>query len=406
MTDLAKRQLDDLAAFGGRPMFDSVLPIGQLAMPDVERFFGYARDIYENRRLTNNGPLVQELERRLAAMHEVDHCVTFANASLALVVLLHLIADGRRGEVIMPAFTYVGLPHLAQWAGQFPRFCDVDAATHTLDPAAVCAAINSRTTAILGVHQVNSPCDIAALSDIAAEHGVPLIFDAVHGIGCTRGGKAIGGFGRAEVFSLHATKLLNGFEGGYVTTDDQLLADALRSARNFGFAGESDVAALGLNAKLNEFHAAAALAGIDRLPDIIAVNRGRVAAYESAFADLPGLGWMPYADRGDTLNYEFALLRVPPDWPLSRDQLVALMRAEGALARAYYSPAVHQSMHCPPGAETGLTVTEQLAREFIQMPVGELVGAAEVACLAEFFRFCHAHGAAISARLTTDGVVR
>lgn len=403
MPDQAKHRVEDLALFGGKPQFARPLPIGQLAMPDQDRFFALARETYANQRLTNNGPLVQRLEARLAELHDVRHCIAFANASLAIVVLLRHLACDRHGEVIMPAFTYVGLPHLAQWAGQMPRFCDVDAETHTLDPAAVTAAICSRTIAILGVHQVNAPCHIDALSEIAEAHGIPLVFDAVHGIGCTYRGKAIGGFGRAEVFSLHATKLLNGFEGGYITTDDETLAEAMRMMRNFGFAGESEVATFGLNAKLNELHAACALAGIDRLPDIIASNRERVTAYRDAFAAVPSLGWLPYGNDGEARNYEFALLSVPPEWPLQRDELIDLIRAEGALARAYYSPPVHLSPHCPPEAKTVLPVTEQLAGEFIQMPVGELVGPAEVASLARLFAFMHDHAGEIRQRLAKGG---
>ncbi|MBI4996373.1 MAG: aminotransferase class I/II-fold pyridoxal phosphate-dependent enzyme [Rhodocyclales bacterium] len=401
---VAKRCIEDLACFGGPPLFARPLPIGQLAMPDEDAFFGYARQTFSNRRLTNNGPLVQELELRLAALHQVDHCIAFANASLAIILLIHLLAAGRRGEVIMPAFTYAGLPHLARWAGQTPRFCDIEADSHTLDPAAVAAAITDDTTAILGVHQVNSPCRILDLSAIAEQRGIPLIFDAVHGVACTFGGQPIGRFGRAEVFSLHATKLLNGFEGGYATTNDRRLAEDLRCSRNFGFIGESEVSALGMNAKLNELHAACALAGLDRLDDCIARNRARVVAYQEAFAGIPGLGWLPYGEAtGDVAerhNYEFALLQVPADWPLTRNQVVTLMRAEGALARAYYDPPLHHSPHCPEGiAVPDLPVTERLAQAFVQMPVGELVTTAEVVQLAVLFRFLHSHGEQIAQRL-------
>ncbi len=368
-------------------------------MPDQGRFFALAREIYVNQRLTNNGPLVQRLEERLAELHDVRHCIAFSNACLAIVTLLCHLAGDRHGEVIMPAFTYVGLPHLAQWAGQMPRFCDVDAESHTLDPAAVAAAIGKQTTAIMGVHQVNAPSHIDALSEIADAHGIPLIFDAVHGIGCTHRGKAIGGFGRAEVFSLHATKLLNGFEGGYITTNDETLSEAMRSMRNFGFVGESKVATLGLNAKLNEVHAACALASIDRLPEIIASNRERVKVYRDTFAAIPGLGWLSYGNDGEARNYEYALLSVPPGWPLRRDKLIDLIRAEGALARAYYSPPLHLSSHCPPEARAILPVTERLAGEFIQMPVGELVGEEEVEKLAELFIFMHDHAVEIRQRL-------
>ena len=394
-----KQTIDDLAIFGGPKLFDRPRPIGQLDLPDEEKFFAYARKIYESGCITNNGPLVQTLERQLCELHQVDHCVALANASLGLILLMEALADGRRGEVIMPAFTYPGLPHLAQWAGQYPRFCDVDPETHTLAPDAVEAAIGVETTAILAVHQVNSPCLIDELQAIGDAHGVPLFFDSVHGIHCTYNGRPLGSFGRAEIFSLHATKLLNGFEGGYATTNDGALADTLRMKRNFGIDRSGSVATLGLNAKLNEAHAALALSALDDQEQIIRRNRERVEAYHRHFAQIPSLVWIPY--RGTRMNYEFALLCVDPQWPLGRDVIVSVMREENALARPYYSPPLHLSSHCPPGmVPPHLPVTERLARGIIQMPVGELVNEADIMALAELMAFLFSHAPEVTSRLS------
>ena len=115
---------------------------------------------------------------------------------------MEIIANGRHGEVIMPAFTYAGLPHLAQWAGQMPCFCDIEHDTHTLNPVEVEKCINKNTTSIQAVHQVNSPCRIDELEAIASKYNVPLFYNGVHGVHCTYRGRPIGGFGRAEVFNL------------------------------------------------------------------------------------------------------------------------------------------------------------------------------------------------------------
>lgn len=397
---MSKLKVDDLAWFGGKPLFDSWRPFGQLALPEEEKFFARARSIYACKRITNNGPLVRELEHRLAVMHQVGHCITFANACLALILLMEIIADGRHGEVIMPAFTYAGLPHLAQWAGQRPRFCDVDWQSHTLDPAKVEKAICEDTTAILAVHNVNSPCRIDELEKLAGDSETPLIFDSVHGIHCTYRGQPIGAFGRAEVFSLHATKLLNGFEGGYITTNDNRLANTLRLKRNFGISGEAEVSFLGLNAKLNEIHAASALSCLEDLPRVIGRNRQRLLAYHEHFHGIPGLSWIPYQDENERMNYEFALLVVDPSWPIKRDEIVKLLRAENALARPYYSPPLHLSAHCPDFINPpALPVTEQLSRTIIHMPVGELLSQEDIARLGEFFRFMHKDACGIAERL-------
>jgi dTDP-4-amino-4,6-dideoxy-D-glucose transaminase len=394
-----KKHVADLALFGGTPLFDTGRPVGQLMLPDEKEFFRRARSMYTCKRFTNNGPLVRELEKKLARMHQVENGVAFANACLGLVLLMDILADGCNGEVIMPAFTYTGLPHLAQWAGQMPCFCDIEYDTHTLDPAEVEKNINANTTSILAVHQVNSPCRIDELETIASKYNVPLFYDSVHGVHCTYNGQPIGGFGRAEVFSLHATKLLNGFEGGYITTNDDQLADVLRKKRNFGIIGEADIVTIGLNAKLNELHAAAALACLEGQKEIVDRNRRRLSAYRMNFQNIPGVGWIPYKDEKERMNYEFALLTTGPDFPFDRDFIVKLFRAENAMAQPYYSPPLHLSSHCPASIRPpSLPVTEKLAREIIQMPVGELVSLEDIVIMADFFRFIYDQADAIRKR--------
>ncbi|HXV00336.1 MAG TPA: aminotransferase class I/II-fold pyridoxal phosphate-dependent enzyme [Caulobacteraceae bacterium] len=393
----AKRDVDDLAIFGGAPLFSTVRPVGQLSSPDEALFFELARGIFDRRRLTNNGPLVRDLERRLADMHGVAHCIAFANATIALITVLKIVAGPVRGEVILPAFTYPGLPHIVRWAGHAPRFCDVDWETHALSPARAAEAISPSTRAILGVHQVNSPCAIDAFVALTRERAIPLVFDAVHGVGCTHRGIPIGGFGAAEVFSLHATKLLNGFEGGYVTTHDDRLAQSLARARNFGMVDDGVIEGLGLNGKLNEIHAAAALACVDGLEGLIERNFARYDAYRSAFAGIAGLRVLSYPQNGERWNYEFVLLEVGPAWPLNRDATISLMRSENVLARAYYSPPLHMSENHAPASS--LPVTEALSHRFIQMAVGELLAIEDVWRIADFSRFLSANSEAIRARM-------
>lgn len=390
-----KRQVTDLALFGGRPLFDRIRPIGQLANPDPQRFFNLMKGAFERRRLSNNGPLVQELEARLAEFHAVAHCIAYANAGLALIVLIESIACGRKGSVIIPTFTYSGLPHIVRWAGQTPVFCDIDPDTHTLTAASVGAALREDTLMVLGVHQANSPCPIDPLQSLCTSRDLPLLFDSVHGLGATYRGKPIGGFGLAEVFSLHATKLLNGFEGGYVTTDNDELAALLRRKRNFGYTGECSIDTLGLNAKLNEIHSASALAALDALPAIIDRNHARLDAYRRAFEGIPGLSWVAYPDQ-NTTNAEFPLLRIAADWLVPRDALVAILRAEGALARPYYAPPLHlqHDQRHPP-----LPVAETLSRCIIQMPAGERVDARDIERLAALFRFIASNAEAVRTAL-------
>ncbi|MBG0790489.1 MAG: DegT/DnrJ/EryC1/StrS family aminotransferase [Desulfovibrionaceae bacterium] len=396
-----KKRVDDLALFGGQAEFASARPIGQLAIGPDEAFFNQAKRIFDGRRLTNNGPLVRDLEDSLCELHQVAECVSLCSASLAIMVLLKLLAVKGRTEVIMPAFTYPGLPHLAQWAGLTPRFADVLPTVHTLDPASVDKVASQDTAVILAVHQVNSLCDVAGLEYVAGKYGIPVVYDSVHGVGCTCDGARVGGYGVAEVFSLHATKIVNGFEGGYVTTNDAALAEKLRLARNFGFVGQDAISQCGVNGKLNELHAALALASLESVGEVIRRNRERYEQYLRHFLRVPDCSFLRYGEDSEW-NYEFVLLELSPAWKMSRDDVVAVLRRENALARPYYSPPLHLSPHMPEGLPVpSLPVTEQEAEKYIQMPVGELVDEDTIVRLAGLIAFMHDNQEDIAGRLAS-----
>jgi dTDP-4-amino-4,6-dideoxygalactose transaminase len=304
---VVKEKITDLALFGGSVLFKEPRPTGQLYLPDEAVFFNYLDEIYHTKRLTNNGQLVRLLEQRLAHYHQTKHCIAVANAGLGIILVLKHYANTKQGNVILPSFTYPGLKHIVRWADQIPNYCDIDYHTHTLDPKQVESRIQENTSAILAVHQVNSPCYINELQEIASSADIPLIFDSVHGIGCSYHGVPVGGFGAAEIFSLHATKVLNGFEGGYITTNNDDLANSLCSMRNFGFQGRDQVTTLGLNAKLNEIHAAMALASLAEINHVIHSNKLRYDEYCHLFRKIPELSMLPYNNNEEN-NYELPIL--------------------------------------------------------------------------------------------------
>ena len=403
---MIKRCIDDLAYFSDKPMFPEVRPFGQLWAPDRNKFYKYIESIYSEKRITNNGPLVRELEVRLADLHQCKHCVVFANACIAIISVLKLVAQTRTtGEVILPAFTYAGLPHLVRWAGFLPKFVDIDENSHAMSVESTEKVVTDLSTAILAVHQVNSPADIEAFSRISVKYNIPVIYDSVHGVCCSIDGVPLGGFGEAEIFSLHATKLINGFEGGYVTTNREDLARELKIIRNFGILREDATAMLGLNGKLNEIHAALALASLDEVQMLLSSNQKRFLKYSQEFSNVPEVSWVEYppiSRHGQKLdyNYEFFLLRIPDSWPLTRDEVIKLLRAEGALARGYYDPPIHLSSHYPSELEVpSLPVTEKLSQCYIQMPAGELVSDGDIEILKDWFCFVYENGSLIRDRL-------
>ena len=257
-----KSSTDDLATFGGAPLFSEFIHVGRPNVPDTEGLLKRIRRVLERRWLTNDGPEEQEFERQVANLCGVRHCVAMCNGTAALEIAIH--AAGLGGEVIVPSFTFVATAHALQWQGIQPVFCDIDE-KFCLDPFEVEKLITPRTTGVIGVHIWGQACNVESLTDVCRHHNLSLLFDAAHAFACTHKGKMIGGFGRAEILSFHATKFVNTLEGGAVVTNDDEFADRCRSMRNFGFSGEDLVTALGINGKMNEFEAVMGLASLDQM---------------------------------------------------------------------------------------------------------------------------------------------
>jgi dTDP-4-amino-4,6-dideoxygalactose transaminase len=395
MTPGAKTSISDLAVFGGRPAFGTSLHVGRPNVEGRERFVRRVEEIFDRRWLTNDGPVVQELERRMADLLGVRHCIAVANATLGLQLAAR--ATGLTGEVIVPSFTFVATAHALAWQGLDPVFVDIDPRTHTLDPAAVERAITPRTSGVLGVHVWGRGCDVEALRDICDRHGLRLLFDAAHALACTHGGTLIGGFGAAEVFSFHATKFFNSFEGGAITTNDDDLAARLRALRNFGYDEADCIVDVGINAKMSEVSAAMGLTSLESLGDIVRVNQNNYLGYAEHLAGIPGVSLSGPLE-GERSNYQYVVLELDRDaLGISRDQVLQVLRAEGILARRYFAPVCHRVRpYSERPDRPDLPATDALAERVLQLPTGTAVGPAELEVVAEVLRFAVAHGPEIA----------
>src|SRR5262245_59345547 len=261
-TKAAKPSLDSLALFGGSPLFAEPLHVGRPSFAASKRqVLARIEQVLDRRFVTNNGPLVQELEAKVAEFLKVEHCVAVVNGTVGLELVARALE--LRGDVIVPGFTFIATAHAFHWLGLRPVFCDVDRRSHALDPRRLEECLTPATSAVVGVHLWGEPCDVAALQAFADRHRLALLFDAAHAFGCAEAGRMIGGFGCAEVFSFHATKFFQTFEGGAVTTDDGELAKRLRLLRNFGFAGFDTVVDYGTNGKMTELSAAMGLVALE-----------------------------------------------------------------------------------------------------------------------------------------------
>lgn len=372
-----------LAILGGPPAFATPRHVGMPTIPDRAALQARIDVILDTRRLTNDGPFVREFERRVAEATGAHDAIAMCNATVAMQVLLRAL--GLAGEVIMPSFTFIATAHAAAWEGLTPVFVDVDPATHCIDPVRAAAAVGPRTAAIVGVHLWGTCCDVDALSAIAADRGIPLLFDAAHAFGCTSRGRPIGELGQASVLSFHATKAVHTLEGGAVLTNDGGLAEQLRLMRNFGFNGYDNVSCLGTNAKLNEFSAAVGLGSLEQFPALVERNRDNLATYRLTLAGLPGFEFYSYDDC-EAQNWHYAVVRVDATRSrLSRDDLAEALLAENILVRRYFTPGCHRSAPYRDALTTTrhLPVTERLSAEILALPSGTGVSAEDVQTIAE-----------------------
>lgn len=364
------RSRADLAINGATPAFEQPLHVGRPNIGNRVEFLNRVEQILDNQWLTNNGPMVQEFERRIATHLGVKHCVAMCNGTVAMEIAIRAL--GLEGEVIVPSWTFVATAHALYWQGITPVFADINPATHNLDPEAVRRMITPRTTGIIGVHVWGRAAPVHELQAIADEHGLKLMFDAAHAFGSTYKGQSIGRFGACEVFSFHATKSFNTFEGGAVTTDDDELAETMQLMRNFGFAGYDNVIHPGTNGKMIEVCAAMGLTNLDSIPDIFAANRQNHRAYKKAIAGIPGISLLDY-DGSEQNSHHYVVIEIEEIFPASRDEIVATLQAENVLARKYFWPGSHMMKpyrDLYPHAGLVLPNSNAVAERVIVLPTG------------------------------------
>lgn len=391
--------LEDLAIFGNTPAFKHQLHVGRPNIGNRERLLQRINDILDCRWLTNNGQYVRELEKRISEFLGVKHCLAMCNGTVALEIAVRAL--GLHDEVIVPSFTFVATAHALQWQEITPVFCDVAPGTHHLDPKRVEELITPRTTGILGVHVWGQACDISSLTELAHRHRLRLIFDAAHAFACSYKGQMIGNFGSAEVFSFHATKFFNSFEGGAVVTNDDELAEKLRFMRNFGFAGYDNVDYVGINGKMSEVCAAMGLTSLESLDEFIEINYRNYKAYERGLASVPGVQLHLY-DESEQSNYQYIIVEVDETIAgINRDRLVEILHAENVLARRYFYPGCHRMEPYRsyfPHAGLLLPETERLTTRVMSLPTGTAVDAGIVEQLCDLIGFVVQHSDEIAKR--------
>lgn len=317
---------------------DSPIYVTQPALPDLEDFIPYLRQIWENKILTNNGPFHKQLEKELAEYLGVPYISLFANGSLALLTALQVMRIG--GEVITTPYSFVATTHCLWWNNIKPVFVDIEPEFCSLDPERIEAAITPKTSAILPVHVYGNPCKIERIQEIADIYGLKVIYDAAHAFGVRYNGQSIFNYGDLSVLSFHATKVFNTMEGGAIVCHDAATKKRIDYLKNFGFAGETTVMAPGINSKMNEMQAALGLVQLKHNQENIEKRRALVSLYRKHLSGIPGISFLR-EPKNTVSNFAYFPIFVEEiEFGMSRDQLYEKLKQANIYGRRYFYPLI------------------------------------------------------------------
>ena len=319
-------------------MAEKQITVTSPLMPDLEELNQYLQDIWQRKWITNNGHYHKELEKALCEYLDVPYVSLFTNGTLPLITALQALRI--TGEVITTPYSFVATTHSLWWNGIKPVFVDIDPKTGNLDPDKIEAAITPRTTAIMPVHVYGKPCDTERIQEIADKYGLKVIYDAAHAFGVKVNGTSILNAGDMSTLSFHATKVYNTIEGGALVMHDEQTKKRIDYLKNFGFAGETEVVAPGINSKMDEMRAAYGLLNLKQVDAAIEARHQVAIKYREALRDVEGITFfddMP----GVKHNYSYFPIFVDVEkYGMTRDELYFKMKEQNVLGRRYFYPLI------------------------------------------------------------------
>ncbi len=319
-------------------MNEQTITVTSPLLPQLDDFHALLEEIWASKWITNNGSFHQRLEKELAAYLGVPFLSLFTNGTLPLITALQALDI--HGEVITTPYSFVATTHALWWNGIKPVFVDVDPVSGNIDPEQIEAAITPRTSAIMPVHVYGQPCDTQRIQAIAEAHGLRVIYDAAHAFGVRQGGQSVLNAGDMSTLSFHATKVYNTIEGGALVVHDAETKQRIDRLKNFGFAGETEVVAPGINSKMDEMRAAYGLLNLRQVDAAIAARRQVADRYRAALRGVPGLRCIEDSP-GVQHNYAyFPLFIDAATYGMGRDELYARLKERNILGRRYFYPLI------------------------------------------------------------------
>ena len=348
-------------------------------LPNLDEFHKMLKEIWDSKWITNNGQFHKQLEKALCEYLKVPYISLFTNGTLPLLTALQALRI--TGEVITTPYSFVATTHSIWWNGCRPVFVDIDPETGNIDPDKIEAAITPKTTSIMPVHVYGKPCDTKRIKEIADKYGLKIIYDAAHAFGVEVNGKSVLNAGDMSTLSFHATKVYNTLEGGALVMHDEQTKKRIDYLKNFGFAGETEVVAPGINSKVDEVRSAYGLLNLRQVDSAIEARHQVAIKYREALRDIEGITFfddMP----GVKHNYSyFPIFVKAEEYGMTRDELYFKMKEQGVLGRRYFYPLIstfstYRSL--PSAAPENLPIATKMANEVICLPMHHALNEEEI----------------------------
>ena len=347
-----------------------IITVTSPLLPDLNEYNKLLKDIWSRKWITNNGCYHKQFEAKLCSYLKVPYISLFTNGTLPLITALQALRI--TGEVITTPFSFVATTHSIWWNGLKPVFVDIDPVTCNMDPDKIEAAITPRTSAIMPVHCYGNPCDVKRIQEIADKYHLKVIYDAAHAFGVEKDGQSVLKYGDLSTLSFHATKVFNTVEGGAMVMADESMKKYIDYLKNFGFAGETEVVAPGINSKMDEVRSAFGLLNLNIVDSAIEARKKVAFIYREALKDVSGIRFMEDVP-GVRHNYGYFPIFVnEKEYGMSRDALYEKMKENNIYGRRYFYPLI-SSFSTYRGLDssnpTNLPVATHLANEVLCLPI-------------------------------------
>lgn len=360
-------------------MEDKLITVTSPLLPDLDEFHSLLKEIWNSKWITNNGSFHKRLEAELASYLKVPFVSLFTNGTLPLITALQALRI--TGEVITTPYSFVATTHALWWNGIKPVFVDIDLQTGNIDPDKIEAAITPKTTAIMPVHVYGKPCDTKRIQEIANKYGLKVIYDAAHAFGVEVNGESVLNAGDMSTLSFHATKVYNTIEGGALVMHDEEKKKRIDYLKNFGFAGETEVVAPGINSKMDEMRAAYGLLNLRQVDAAIEARHQVAIKYREGLRDVDGISFMEDMP-GVKHNYSYFPIFVDAEkYGMTRDELYFKMKEAKVLGRRYFYPLISEFSTyrgLPSSSKENLPNAHKMADSVICLPMHHELGDEEI----------------------------